>query len=191
MIEGGTATNVVPERCRVEAEVRSLDDAQGDAPVRARWSTRSRGRRARTETDVDTDGRGAVPRLPHPASPTRRGGRPRRRCATAASSRCHASTGGGSDASAFAGQGLPLPEPRQRHRGATTRPTSASARRRWRRCSTWRCGCVERAAGRDRDAEAAARPRRLGRVGRRAGRAADGRARGRRSDARRDRVPGA
>jgi tripeptide aminopeptidase len=27
MIEGGTAINVVPERCRVEAEVRSLDDA--------------------------------------------------------------------------------------------------------------------------------------------------------------------
>jgi tripeptide aminopeptidase len=28
MIEGGTAINVVPERCRVEAEVRSLDDTR-------------------------------------------------------------------------------------------------------------------------------------------------------------------
>jgi tripeptide aminopeptidase len=27
LIEGGTAINVVPERCRIEAEVRSLDDA--------------------------------------------------------------------------------------------------------------------------------------------------------------------
>ena len=31
MIEGGTAINVVPERCRVEAEVRSLDDAHAAA----------------------------------------------------------------------------------------------------------------------------------------------------------------
>ncbi len=31
MIEGGTAINVVPERCRVEAEVRSLDDARAAA----------------------------------------------------------------------------------------------------------------------------------------------------------------
>jgi tripeptide aminopeptidase len=31
MIEGGTAINVVPERCRVEAEVRSLDEARAAA----------------------------------------------------------------------------------------------------------------------------------------------------------------
>jgi tripeptide aminopeptidase len=31
LIEGGTAINVVPERCRVEAEVRSLDDARAAA----------------------------------------------------------------------------------------------------------------------------------------------------------------
>lgn len=31
LIEGGTAINVVPERCRVEAEVRSLDEAQAAA----------------------------------------------------------------------------------------------------------------------------------------------------------------
>jgi len=32
-IAGGTATNVVPERCRVEAEVRGLDEARVDATV--------------------------------------------------------------------------------------------------------------------------------------------------------------
>ncbi len=31
IIDGGTALNVVPERCRVEAEVRSLDDARASA----------------------------------------------------------------------------------------------------------------------------------------------------------------
>jgi tripeptide aminopeptidase len=31
MIEGGTAINVIPERCRIEAEVRSLDDARAAA----------------------------------------------------------------------------------------------------------------------------------------------------------------
>lgn len=31
VIDGGTALNVVPERCRVEAEVRSLDEAQASA----------------------------------------------------------------------------------------------------------------------------------------------------------------
>ena len=45
LIEGGTATNVVAERCRVEAEVRSLDDAKASEGI-ARWSTRSPGRRA-------------------------------------------------------------------------------------------------------------------------------------------------
>jgi tripeptide aminopeptidase len=31
MIDGGTAINVIPERCRIEAEVRSLDDARAAA----------------------------------------------------------------------------------------------------------------------------------------------------------------
>jgi tripeptide aminopeptidase len=31
MVQGGTAINVVPERCRVEAEVRSLDDVRAAA----------------------------------------------------------------------------------------------------------------------------------------------------------------
>jgi tripeptide aminopeptidase len=31
MIDGGTAINVVPERCRVEAEVRSVDEVKAEA----------------------------------------------------------------------------------------------------------------------------------------------------------------
>jgi tripeptide aminopeptidase len=53
-IEGGTAANVVPERCRVEAEVRSLDHDEATRTVGAvvdaiTWAASS------TETDVDTE----------------------------------------------------------------------------------------------------------------------------------------
>ena len=53
-IEGGTATNVVPAHCRLEAEVRSLDDqraTQGVAEMlnALTWAASS------TETDVDTE----------------------------------------------------------------------------------------------------------------------------------------
>ena len=52
MIEGGTAGNVVAERCRVEIEVRSLDDAKASDLARevvdaCTWAASA------TETDVD------------------------------------------------------------------------------------------------------------------------------------------
>jgi tripeptide aminopeptidase len=52
VIEGGTATNVVPERCRVEAEVRSLDDAKASDHMREMVDTLTWAASA-TETDVD------------------------------------------------------------------------------------------------------------------------------------------
>jgi tripeptide aminopeptidase len=53
-IEGGTATNVVPARCQVKAEVRSLDDDKASARLgemvdALTWAAST------TETDVDTE----------------------------------------------------------------------------------------------------------------------------------------
>jgi tripeptide aminopeptidase len=53
-IEGGTATNVVPARCRIEAEVRSLDNGKATARLgemldKLTWAAST------TETDVDTE----------------------------------------------------------------------------------------------------------------------------------------
>jgi tripeptide aminopeptidase len=53
LIEGGTATNVVPARCHVKAEVRSLDDDKasgrlGEMVDAITWAASS------TDTDVDT-----------------------------------------------------------------------------------------------------------------------------------------
>jgi tripeptide aminopeptidase len=103
-IEGGTATNVVAERCRVEAEVRSIEHAKatrlaGEVMDAITWAAST------TETDVDT----AVHeqfhgyRIPQ-ADPSVQ-------AAAAALSDCgitpaYVSTGGGSDANAFAQKGL-------------------------------------------------------------------------------------
>ena len=54
MIEGGTAINVVPERCRVEAEVRSLDDARAAAVATETVDHLQDGANA-AECDVDVD----------------------------------------------------------------------------------------------------------------------------------------
>jgi tripeptide aminopeptidase len=105
-IEGGTAPNVVPERCRIEAEVRSLDHARatsvvGEVVDRLTWAASS------TETDVDTEivEQFRAYRLkesePHVAA------------AAAALRDCgiepiFRSTGGGSDANAFNARGLPV-----------------------------------------------------------------------------------
>jgi peptidase T-like protein len=76
VIEGGTAANVVAERCRLEAEVRSLDDArecghEGDGRCAHLGCKRHRdGRRHH--------GRGAVPRVPD--LPGRAGCQGRRSC---------------------------------------------------------------------------------------------------------------
>jgi tripeptide aminopeptidase len=102
-IEGGTATNVVPARCRVEAEVRSLDDEKatsraGEMVDALTWAASS------TETDVDT-------RIEEQFRAYRLGQEdPCVAVAAAALRDCgvepvYTSSGGGSDANAFAAKG--------------------------------------------------------------------------------------
>jgi tripeptide aminopeptidase len=103
-IEGGTATNIVPARCRIEAEVRSLDDEKattkaGELVDALTWAASS------TETDVDTriEEQFRAYRMPQ--------GEPCVVAAAAALRDCgvepvYASTGGGSDANAFAAKGF-------------------------------------------------------------------------------------
>jgi tripeptide aminopeptidase len=104
VIHGGVAANVVPERCVLEAEVRSLDDAKASEAVRAMVDTITWAASA-TETDVDTtiEEHFRAYRIPE-SDPTVL-------IASAALRDCGVeplptSTGGGSDASAFAAKGL-------------------------------------------------------------------------------------
>ena len=104
LIEGGTATNVVAERCRVEAEVRSLDDAKASAGMSEMVDTLTWAA-SDTETDVDVsvEEQFRAYRIP-PADPVVV-------AAEAALRDCgvspvHRTTGGGSDANAFAAKGF-------------------------------------------------------------------------------------
>jgi tripeptide aminopeptidase len=104
LIEGGTATNVVAERCRVEAEFRSLDEAKASAGMselvdNLTWAASA------TETDVDVavEEQFRAYRIPP--------GDPVVLAAEAALRDCgvtpvHRVTGGGSDANAFAAKGF-------------------------------------------------------------------------------------
>jgi tripeptide aminopeptidase len=103
-IEGGIATNVVPARCRVEAEVRSLDDAKATTRVQEMldaltWAASS------TDTDVDSEVEEQFRAYRIPRSD------PCVEVAAAALADCgiepvYTSTGGGSDANAFEAKGL-------------------------------------------------------------------------------------
>jgi tripeptide aminopeptidase len=104
VIEGGTATNVVPERCRVEAEVRSLDDTKASDRMREMVDTLTWAASA-TETDVDVEIEEQFRAYRIPA------GDPVVAVAEAALRDCgiepiHTVTGGGSDANAFAARGF-------------------------------------------------------------------------------------
>lgn len=104
-INGGTGINVVPERCTVEAEVRSLDDAKAEALVTELVDHLHDGANA-AEVDLDVVVsclfRGYRTKPSAPAV----------RAAEAALSACgyaprHITTGGGSDANAFEAAGFP------------------------------------------------------------------------------------
>jgi tripeptide aminopeptidase len=104
LIEGGTATNVVAERCRVEAEVRSLDDAKASAGMREMVDTLTWAASA-TETDVDVSVEEQFRAYRISAT------EPVVAAAEAALRDCgvtpvHKVTGGGSDANAFAAKGF-------------------------------------------------------------------------------------
>jgi tripeptide aminopeptidase len=107
MIEGGTATNVVPERCELVAEVRGLDDPRGEALV-AELVDRIHEAANRPDCDVDVDV--AVRRTFSgyrlaPSAP------PVRAAEAALRSRGYEpvriSSGGGSDANALIAAGFP------------------------------------------------------------------------------------
>jgi tripeptide aminopeptidase len=104
VIEGGTATNVVAERCRLEAEVRSLDDDRASALMREMVDTLTW---AASETETDVDAIVEEQFRAYRIAP----GDPVVRAAEAALSDCgvqsvHTSTGGGSDANAFQAKGF-------------------------------------------------------------------------------------
>ncbi|PWU25556.1 MAG: peptidase M20 [Candidatus Rokuibacteriota bacterium] len=104
LIEGGTATNVVAERCRLEAEVRSLDDAKATAGMREMVDTLTWAASA-TETDVDVSVEEQFRAYRIPAAD------PAVIVAEAALRDCgvtpvHKVTGGGSDANAFTVKGF-------------------------------------------------------------------------------------
>jgi tripeptide aminopeptidase len=104
VVSGGIASNVVPGRCRVEAEARSLDDARASETIGAMvdactWAA------SEQECDVDVEVREMFRgyRLSSGAAPVR--------VARAALERCGAeprevATGGGSDANALAAAGF-------------------------------------------------------------------------------------
>lgn len=104
-IAGGSGINVVPERCRVEAEVRSLDEAKVEAVVSELVDHLTDGANA-AECDLDVN----VARLFHGyrTRPTA----PEAQTAEAALRACgyipsHIVTGGGSDANALIAAGFP------------------------------------------------------------------------------------
>jgi tripeptide aminopeptidase len=104
LIGGGTATNVVAERCRVEAEVRSLDDAKAGERMREMVDTLTWAASAsETDVDVTVEEQFRAYRIPP--------GEPVVLAAEAALRDCgiepiHKVSGGGSDVTAFAAKGF-------------------------------------------------------------------------------------
>ena len=105
-IEGGSAsTNVVPERCRIEAEARSLDDAAASRRSSPRWSTTST--TAPTPTSATSTSRwSGCSTATGPGARRPRWSRPRRRCARCGYEPSRVVTGGGSDANALEAAGF-------------------------------------------------------------------------------------
>jgi tripeptide aminopeptidase len=104
-IAGGTATNVVPERCRVEAEVRGLDDARVAAVVTEMVDHfQDAANEAECDLDVTVErqfqGYRSKPGAPHIVAA-------RRALEACGYQPHHLVTGGGSDANAFQAAGLP------------------------------------------------------------------------------------
>jgi tripeptide aminopeptidase len=105
-IEGGTAANVVPERCLVELEARSLDDARAAEVVQGMVDAATEAA-AYAECDVETEVerlfRGY--RLPRTAPAVEVAAAALRGCGTEPA---YIVTGGGSDANALIAAGVPV-----------------------------------------------------------------------------------
>ena len=107
MIEGGTAINVVPERCELVAEVRGLDDRRGEA-LAAEVVDRVQEAANRPDCDCDVDVTVARTFSGYRLAPS---AAPVRAAEAALRSRGHEpvriSSGGGSDANALIAAGFP------------------------------------------------------------------------------------
>jgi tripeptide aminopeptidase len=104
-IAGGTATNVVPERCRLEAEVRGFDNTRVEAVVTEMVDhLQDAANEAECDLDVTVErqfqGYRSKPGAPHIVAAARA-------LETCGYEPHHLVTGGGSDANAFQAAGLP------------------------------------------------------------------------------------
>ena len=107
LIQGGTARNIVPERCVVEAEARSHDDAQARATSSRRCSRPSPSRRALADC-TRRDARCARPYRGYRfRADDRRCASPPTALASAGYEPRYALSGGGADANVFNERGLP------------------------------------------------------------------------------------
>lgn len=104
VIAGGASPTIVPDRCTIEAEVRSLDDGRASDTVREMVDTITWAASA-TETDVDTtiEKHLRAYRIPESASAVVTASAALRDCGV---DPVVIASGGGSDASAFAEKGL-------------------------------------------------------------------------------------
>ncbi len=104
VIEGGTATNVVAERCRMEAEFRSLDDAKASAGMREMVDTITyAASAAEVDVDVAVEEQFRAYRIAPGEAAVQAAETALRDCAIEP---LHRVTGGGSDANAFAAKGF-------------------------------------------------------------------------------------
>jgi tripeptide aminopeptidase len=105
MIAGGTATNVVPERCRIQAEVRGLDDARVEQVVAEIVDHLTDAANAgECDLDVTVERLFRGYRLKPNAPPILAAARALQKCGYEPH---HFTTGGGSDANAFQAAGFP------------------------------------------------------------------------------------
>lgn len=106
VIEGGSAANVIPERCRVELEARSLDDERA-AALTAEMVDICSAAANDCECDVETvvEQLFRAYRLPRTAAPVRAAARALEDLGVEPS---YLATGGGSDASVLIAAGLPV-----------------------------------------------------------------------------------
>ncbi len=126
-ISGGTATNVVPERCRVEAEVRGLTDQRVEEVVTEMIDRfQDAADAAECDLDMTVERMFTAYRTKPDAPQVELAQRALRACGYEPKLIV---TGGGSDANAFEAAGFPLYEPRQRNR-AQPRAERARQRRR-------------------------------------------------------------
>ena len=139
-IDGGAGINVVPERCRVEAEVRSLDEAKVEALVSELVDHLTDGANA-AECDLDVTVERLFRRLP-----ARARARPRCRSAEAALRACGFEPRHIVDRRRLGRERpersrLPVREPRERHRAQPPARRARQRRRAGAACSTSRSRC--------------------------------------------------